>query len=95
MIRTFRKYHRLIAIAACIPLILTVITGMGYTIFDEWFHQDEIARFLMQLHTLKFLGLETIYPLLNGLGLVGLLVTGLSMTGLFKKRRSINKTGNP
>jgi len=94
MIRTFRKYHRLIAIAACVPLILTVITGMGYTIFDEWFHQDEIGGFLMQLHTLKFLGLETIYPLLNGLGLVGLLVTGLSMTGLFKKHLSTHKTGN-
>jgi len=28
------------------------------------------------------------------LGLVGLLVTGLSMTGLFKKRLSTHKTGN-
>ncbi|WP_015785200.1 hypothetical protein [Rippkaea orientalis] len=86
MIRLFRKYHRLIAIAVSLPLILTVITGVGYTIFDEWFHQEAIAHFLMRVHTMKLLGLEEIYPVLNGLGLMGLLVTGLTMSGLFKKR---------
>jgi hypothetical protein len=92
MLKTFRKYHRQIAIAACIPLILTVITGMGYTIFAEWLHQDEIGEFLLGLHTMELLHLEEIYPVLNGLGLVGLLVTGLSMTGLLKKRTQIKKT---
>lgn len=86
MFKAFRKYHRLIAIAVSIPLILTVITGVGYTIFEEWFGQEEFADFLLELHTFEILGLEKIYPLLNALGLVGLLVTGLSMTGLFKKR---------
>ncbi|HBB31719.1 MAG TPA: peptidase [Cyanobacteria bacterium UBA8803] len=86
MIRTFRKYHRAIAIATCLPLFLTVITGIGYTIFDEWFEQKNIGRFLIRLHTLEIFHLGRIYPLLNGLALVGLLVTGLSMTGLFKKR---------
>lgn len=86
MIRAFRKYHRSLAIAVCIPLILTVITGVGYSILDEWFEQEEAAEFLLRLHTLDILGLEKIYPLLNGLGLAGLLVTGLSMTGLFRKR---------
>lgn len=88
MIRLFRKYHRLIAIAVSLPLILTVITGVGYTIFDEWFEQERIAHFLMGIHTMDILGLEEIYPVLNGLGLMGLLITGLSMTGLFKKRHS-------
>jgi hypothetical protein len=86
MFKAFRKYHRLIAIAVSIPLIVTVITGVGYTIFDEWLEQGEIGEFLLKLHTFEIIGLEKIYPLLNGLGLVGLLVTGLSMTGLFKKR---------
>lgn len=90
MIRVFRKYHRSIAIAASLPLILTVITGVGYTIFDEWFEQEQIAEFLLGIHTMKLLGLEGIYPILNGLGLIGLLFTGLSMTGLFKKRPSSN-----
>lgn len=85
MIRAFRKYHRQIAIAVSLPLILTVISGVGYSLFDEWFEQEKIAEFLLEIHTMEILHLEKIYPLLNGLGLIGLLVTGLSMTGLFKK----------
>lgn len=92
MVRTFRKYHRQIAIAVSIPLMLTVLSGIGYSIFDEWFGQEEIAEFLIEIHTFEFLGLEKIYPLLNGLGLIGLLVTGLSMTGLFKKRPQSKST---
>lgn len=88
MIRAVRKYHRIIAIAAFLPLFLTVITGVGYTVFDEWLGLDEIGDFLLEVHTMKILGLDSIYPLLNGLGLLGLIVTGLSMTGLFKKRPS-------
>lgn len=94
MIRAFRKYHRIIAIAACIPLILTVITGIGITIFDQWLEQEEISEFLLELHTLEILHLQGIYPILNGFGLVGLLVTGLSMTGLFKKRPQPKNAGD-
>ena len=89
--RLFRKYHRLLAIALSLPLLLTVITGVGVTIVDEWFHQEELGEFFLDVHTLKILHLEAIYPLLTGLGLIGLLITGLSMTGLFKDRsRSSN-----
>lgn len=91
MIRLFRKYHRFLAIVLSLPLILTVLTGMGYTIFDEWFHMGKLGHFLMDIHTMKIFGLDEIYPVFNGLGLVGLLVTGLSMTGLFKKRRSVQE----
>jgi hypothetical protein len=44
--RTFRKYHRSLAIILSLPLILTVLTGVGYTIFEEWFGQDKIGEFL-------------------------------------------------
>lgn len=94
MNRVFRKYHRQIAIAISLPLILTVITGVVYTILFEWFQEEEISRFMMGIHTMKILHLEKIYPVLNGLGLIGLLVTGLSMTGLFNKRRSSNNSNN-
>lgn len=57
---------------------------MGFTIAHEWLHQDQLGRFLLGLHTLEILHLEKIYPLLNGLGLVGLLITGVSMIGLFR-----------
>lgn len=86
MLRAFRKYHRQIAIIAALPLLVTVISGVGFSIFDEWLHQDEIAEFLIKLHTFEILGIGKIYPILNGIGLLGLLVTGFTMTGLFKKR---------
>jgi hypothetical protein len=90
--RAFRKYHRYIAIAVSLPLILTVLTGLGYTIFDELFEIEGAGRFFMGLHTMSILHLEGIYPLLNGLGLIGLLVTGLSMTGLLRKRKVTPKS---
>lgn len=94
MARTFRKYHRLIAIAVCLPLFLTVLSGIGISIFDEWFHQDKISNFLLRVHTLDIFGLEGIYPVLNGLGLLGLLITGLTMTNLFKKRSQPKNIGD-
>jgi len=84
--RAFRKYHRWLAVVLALPLLLTIITGVAFTIVDEWFHQEELGEFLLDIHTLKILHLEGFYPLLNGLGLIGLLITGLSMTGLFKNR---------
>ncbi len=90
MNRAFRKYHRQIAIILCLPLFLTVLTGMGYTIVNEWFEQGELGGLFLQIHTMEILHLGKIYPLLNGLGLIGLLITGLSMTGLFRKRTSDN-----
>lgn len=86
MNKAFRKYHRQIAIILCLPLFLTVLTGMCFTIVHEWFHQRELGEFLLHVHTLEIIHLEKIYPLLNGLGLIGLLITGLSMIGLFRKR---------
>ncbi len=66
MNRLFRKYHRTLAIILSLPILLTLITGVGYTIFDEWFEQEKIARLMLQIHTMKILHLETIYPVLNG-----------------------------
>ena len=93
MIRSFRRYHRQIAIALFIPLFLTVLTGMCFTIVHEWFHQNDLGELLLKIHTLEIIHLEKIYPLLNGLGLVGLLITGVSMTGLFRQRRDTDKLG--
>ncbi|OUC14484.1 MAG: peptidase [Alkalinema sp. CACIAM 70d] len=84
MKRVFRKYHRVLAIVVCFPLALTVLTGMATTLVEEWsVNLGFSRRLLLQLHTGEIFHLEGIYPLLNGLGLVGLLITGLSMTRLF------------
>jgi hypothetical protein len=85
MNRIFRKYHRTLAIILCLPLFLTVLTGVGYSIFDEWLEQGQIAGLLLKIHTMEILHFEKFYPLLNGLGLVGLLITGLTMTNLLRE----------
>ncbi|PSB03466.1 peptidase [Merismopedia glauca] len=86
MKRLFRKYHRTLAIILMLPLLLTVITGVGYSIFDAWLQQQETAEFLLKIHTMDILHLGKIYPLLNGLGLLGLLITGFTMTGLLRSQ---------
>lgn len=90
MKRAFRKYHRIIAIIICLPLALTVLTGMTTTMVGEWGMSIGVSRsLLLAIHTGEILHLQGIYPILNGLGIIGLLVTGLSMSGLFggKKQR--------
>ncbi|MEH1853500.1 MAG: peptidase [Nostoc sp.] len=87
MKNTFRKYHRLIATLFCLPLLFTALTGCFIAIADTWLHQEELAAFLITIHTFQIFKLDAILPVLNGLGLIGLVATGLSLTGLFTKRQ--------
>ena len=92
MKRAFRKYHRILAIAISIPLTVTVLTGMIVTIVREWSIATGLSsRFLLSIHTGEIFRLQAIYPILNGLGLIGLLVTGLSMSGLFDSKRQTKR----
>lgn len=86
--RLFRKYHRWLAIAFTIPLFITIITGIGFSIAKAM-HQRQLAEVLIHIHTLEIFGLGEVFPIINGLGLLGLLVTGIYMTSLFKQRRSV------
>jgi len=88
MKKAFRKYHRILAIIIALPLTLTVLIGMLTTVVKEWPINTEIsARLLLKVHTGEIFNLQAIYPILNGLGIIGLLVTGLSMSGLFGRRK--------
>ncbi|MEG4318725.1 MULTISPECIES: peptidase [unclassified Microcoleus] len=88
MKKAFRKYHRIIGIIVALPIALTVLTGMAITMLREWPLGIEISsRFLLKIHTGEIFHLQAIYPILNGLGMLGLLVTGLSMSGLFGRRK--------
>jgi Sec-independent protein secretion pathway component TatC len=89
-----RKYHRQIAILFGLPLFLTALTGISIAIADTWLHQADLAAFLTLIHTYRIFKLETILPILNGLSLLGLVVTGLSMTGLFTKRHRPKSIGD-
>jgi hypothetical protein len=87
MKRSFRKYHRLLAPILCLPLACTALTGMVITITEEWHWQTGLpAGLLRHLHTGELFHLQAVYPILNGLGIIGLLVTGMTMTSLLNRR---------
>lgn len=88
MKRAFRKYHRLLAVIVAIPLLLTVLTGIAASLVEEWgLGAGIISRsVLLDIHSGEILHLAAIYPLLNGLGLLAMIVTGLSMSPLFNRR---------
>jgi hypothetical protein len=85
--RLFRKYHRWLAIVCALPLLLTVTTEILFPIAKA-LHQPQLAGFLIHLHILETFGLDGFFPVLNGIGLLGLLLTGIYMTRLFQHQRS-------
>jgi hypothetical protein len=85
--KVFRKYHRVLASIIFLPLILTTLTGMATTMTAEWHWNLGIPRgLLLEIHTGEIFHLQAIYPMLNGLGTLGLLITGITMTGIFNRR---------
>jgi len=89
MNRAFRKYHRFLAPILALPLALTVLTGMAVTITKDWpINTGLSSNVLLKIHTGEIFGLEAIYPVLNGVGLIGLIVTGLSMSSVMSRRKS-------
>ncbi|HEY9619320.1 MAG TPA: peptidase [Crinalium sp.] len=89
-----RKCHQLIALLFCLPLFFTGLTGISIAVADQWFHQDELAAFLISVHTFQIFKLDAILPVVNGLGLIGLVVTGLSMTRLVTKHHKPKRIGD-
>jgi hypothetical protein len=88
MVRVFRKYHRWLSLVLALPLFLTLITGIVATLVSEWSLDIGISRsVLMGIHTGEIVGLQKFYPILDGVGLLGLIVTGISMSGILRKRR--------
>lgn len=78
----FRKLHRTLAPIVMLPLFVTILTGISYRLGKSWFglSRDQV-HFLMVIHEGEYLGdrLEPIYVLLNGLGVLFMLVTGVSI----------------
>ncbi len=72
--RLWRKYHRWLAFAFALPLLLTIVTGIALPIAKA-LHQRQLARFLVHLHTLETFGLDEVFPIITGFGLLGLIVT--------------------
>ncbi|MFQ3616336.1 MAG: PepSY domain-containing protein [Cyanobacteriota bacterium] len=89
-----RKLHRKTAPILFIPLLLTALTGVAYRIGRSWFGlSDEFGDFMMVLHEGRFLGkpIVPIYVLLVGLGLLGMIVSGIALVRQ-RKKAAISKT---
>ncbi|MFE4105052.1 PepSY domain-containing protein [Almyronema epifaneia] len=75
-----RQLHRALAPFMVLPLLLTLTTGM---LFQIAVASDRANDFfwLLDLHRGKFgqINLEFVYPILNALGLLTLLITGILM----------------
>lgn len=93
----WRELHRTLAPVVVLPLLLTVSTGLGYRLLRDWggLGRDQ-AHVLMALHEGEWLqhwlgqGGETVYVLLNGLGLLWMLGTGCGL--LWQRlRRALSK----
>ena len=89
-----RRAHAALAPWVLAPLLLTVSTGLGYRLLKDWggLGRDQ-AHPLMVLHEGEWLrrwlgpGGETLYVLLNGLGLLWMLATGGAMVWQRLRRR--------
>ncbi len=86
---TPRSIHAVLAPIALLPLLISATTGIAYRLGNTWFTlPDSVRQQLMSLHQGSYFGSvgRVIYIALVGLGLVILLVTGVQMTGIFRRR---------
>ncbi len=86
-----RKLHQVIAPIAFLPFAVSAITGVFYRLGRAWFNlSEDQADFLLKIHQGSYLGstLRPIYVLLVGASLIAMLLTGLQMSGIVRKRRS-------
>jgi hypothetical protein len=77
-----RLLHSRLALVALVPLLLTAVSGVLFRLLETWTSLPVASfRWLMVLHQGGWLGpqFKPVYVLLVGLGLVGLLVTGVRM----------------
>lgn len=93
-----RRLHGAVAPLVLTPLLLTVTSGMAYRLLKDWggLSRDQ-AHWLMVLHEGEWLGhaAEPFYVLLNGLGLLWMLITGGVMLSQRWLKRAAVKTPAP
>ena len=75
-----RKLHRALVPFMAFPLLITLMTGLLFQFAVVSNHASDFL-WLLELHRGKFgqINLESIYPFINALGLLTLLITGCLM----------------
>ncbi len=91
---TLRKIHRFLAPILFLPLVVTVLTGSLYQIAR--LNQNFDYYWLMRIHRGEWgpFNLQAIYPFLNGMGLLVMATTGLSMWLQTQPRRQSKGGGS-
>ncbi|NBD18409.1 MAG: hypothetical protein GVY04_20435 [Cyanobacteria bacterium] len=85
--QSLRKLHRRVAPILFLPLLLSASTGVLFRVARSWFGASkETGEIIMYFHQGSFFGheLKVFYVILNGLGVLVMLSTGIMMTGLWK-----------
>jgi uncharacterized iron-regulated membrane protein len=62
-----------------------------YRLGEDWFGMSsDASEFLLGIHQGSYFGPfgRSIYVALVGLGLIAMLITGLNLTGIFRKKRA-------
>lgn len=72
-----RKYHMVLGIIFAIPLLFSATTACLFVIFDEIFHNEAMADYIIKFHTLEIIGLEDVYPFIFLTGIIGLIITAI------------------
>jgi uncharacterized iron-regulated membrane protein len=75
-----RSLHRWFAPIMALPILLTLLTGMAFQMAKALGQGSEFL-WLLDLHRGKLgpLDPQMVYPFLNGLGLLTLMITGIVM----------------
>jgi len=76
-----RKYHRQLSIVTLLPITLIALTGTSIPIIEK-LGFFEATNFMIKVHTGKIFGLDLFYSVACGLGLLGLIITGIVLTDL-------------
>ncbi|WRH65320.1 MAG: PepSY-associated TM helix domain-containing protein [Planktothrix sp. GU0601_MAG3] len=85
-----RKVHQILAPIVFLPLFVSASTGILYRLGEDWFGMSsDASEFLLGIHQGSYFGKfgRSIYIALIGAGLIGMLITGINMTGIFRKKR--------
>jgi hypothetical protein len=69
------RWHKRLGALLMLPLLWTVLTGMGFTLFKEVLGNKALGKTLLHLHTLEIIGLEKVYPFILGLSILATLLS--------------------
>ena len=87
---TARKLHNALALVCILPLTLSVLTGLLYRISRNVFLVEKSSVvWLMRVHTLRIVGLHSVWPLLLAVLTVLLILSALPLTAIGTAVRSV------